>query len=108
MPLSKRPSSVPSFSIHLDAMRGFAALVVFLGHARFMFIGYASQAKAAATAVATRVSAAPEAITWGHEAVVVFFVLSGYLVGGSVLRDIKLQRWSWQKYLTLRLTRLCV
>jgi peptidoglycan/LPS O-acetylase OafA/YrhL len=105
---SKQPSSVPSYSIHLDAMRAFAALVVFLGHARFMFIGYASQAKEAITAAAKALTTASDKITWGHQAVVVFFVLSGYLVGGSVLRDVKQQRWSWQKYLTLRLTRLWV
>ena len=36
----------------------------------------------------------------------VFFVLSGYLVGGSVLRS--RSKWSWKEYLTMRLTRLWV
>jgi peptidoglycan/LPS O-acetylase OafA/YrhL len=44
----------------------------------------------------------------GNEAVIIFFVLSGYLVGGSVIRDLKNGTWSWKRYLTQRLTRLWV
>jgi peptidoglycan/LPS O-acetylase OafA/YrhL len=44
----------------------------------------------------------------GHQWVIVFFVLSGYLVGGSVLRSFQAERWSWRKYLLIRLTRLYV
>jgi peptidoglycan/LPS O-acetylase OafA/YrhL len=35
-----------------------------------------------------------------------FFVLSGYLVGNSVLNSIAKDRWSWPEYLIRRLTRL--
>lgn len=42
----------------------------------------------------------------GHEAVMVFFVLSGFLVGGSVLKLLKKGAWSWSDYLLKRLTRL--
>ena len=42
----------------------------------------------------------------GHQWVIVFFVLSGYLVGGSVLRAIAVNRWSWRGYLLNRMTRL--
>ena len=42
------------------------------------------------------------------EAVVVFFVLSGYLVGGSVLRAVRVGTWTWKDYLLKRLTRLWV
>ena len=38
----------------------------------------------------------------------VFFVLSGYLVGGSVLRQIAANRWSWNDYILKRLARLWV
>lgn len=41
----------------------------------------------------------------GHEWVIVFFVLSGYLVGGSVLRA---TQWKWGKYLFARFTRLYI
>lgn len=45
----------------------------------------------------------------GHQWVIVFFVMSGYLVGGSVLRAVESGRWSWRGYLLARLTRLyCV
>ena len=47
-------------------------------------------------------------ITIGNEAVMIFFVLSGFLVGGSVLRSLKKNRFSWSDYLTKRLTRLWV
>jgi len=42
----------------------------------------------------------------GHQVVIVFFVLRGYLVGGSVLRSMGLDFWSWKGYLLNRLTRL--
>lgn len=42
----------------------------------------------------------------GQQWVIVFFVLSGYLVGGSVLRSMALDRWSWRGYLLNRMTRL--
>src|SRR5205807_937076 len=42
----------------------------------------------------------------GHDAVVVFFVLSGYFVGGSVAGLINKGRWSWQDYGIQRIVRL--
>ncbi len=45
-------------------------------------------------------------IKFASEAVIIFFVLSGYLVGGSVLRLFRTNRWSWKVYLEKRLTRL--
>ena len=44
------------------------------------------------------------ATSLGHQAVMVFFVLSGFFVGGSVLRN--RAEFSWPRYLLLRLTRL--
>ncbi len=41
-------------------------------------------------------------------AVIIFFVLSGFLVGNSVWRAMRSGRWSWSKYLLQRLTRLWV
>jgi peptidoglycan/LPS O-acetylase OafA/YrhL len=46
--------------------------------------------------------------TVGEEAVIIFFVLSGYLVGGSVIRSVKNGTWSWKSYLFKRITRLWV
>ena len=47
-------------------------------------------------------------IKLASEAVVIFFVLSGYLVGGSIFRSLRLKNWSWLTYLTKRLTRLWI
>jgi len=40
----------------------------------------------------------------GHQAVMVFFVLSGFFIGGGVLASI--QNWNWKRYLANRLSRL--
>ena len=42
----------------------------------------------------------------GHQAVMVFFVLSGYFVGGSVLSGLRKGSFTWRGYATSRLTRL--
>jgi peptidoglycan/LPS O-acetylase OafA/YrhL len=44
----------------------------------------------------------------GHQAVMIFFALSGFLVGGKALDDILAQRFSWPRYLLRRLTRLWI
>lgn len=40
----------------------------------------------------------------GHEAVIVFFVMSGYLVGGSILRS--RHQFDWKHYVAARLSRV--
>ena len=42
----------------------------------------------------------------GHQAVMIFFVLSGFLVGGSVISAHQKNKWSWTGYALRRLTRL--
>jgi len=90
-------------------MRGLAALTVMAGHTRELFFASLAGTAAAASTVALA-SQKPEAksITIGNEAVMIFFVLSGYLVGGSVLRSVWKGNWSWRTYLGKRLTRLWV
>ena len=44
----------------------------------------------------------------GHQAVMIFFALSGFLVGGKALDDIRACRFSWSRYLLRRLTRLWI
>ena len=46
------------------------------------------------------------ATSFAHQAVVVFFVLSGFLVGGSVHQLHGCHRWSWSGYAVQRLSRL--
>lgn len=43
---------------------------------------------------------------FGHEAVSIFFVISGYLVGGKALALMKKGTFSWKRYLIQRSTRL--
>ena len=93
-----------SASVHLDALRGFAAFAVLLNHWRdALFVDYDAIArhnplKAAAYLVSGL----------GRQSVIVFFVLSGYLVGGSVMRSVRAGSWSWRPYLLARLSRLYV
>jgi len=82
--------------VHIDAMRGAAALIVVIGHARSLFF------------VSMTGNTETGQLTIGDEAVMVFFVLSGYLVGGSVLRDMKARTWNWLDYLVKRLVRLLI
>jgi len=43
---------------------------------------------------------------FGHFAVMVFFVMSGFLVGGKVLERLALGNFTWQKYAVDRISRL--
>ena len=91
-------------SVHLDALRGFAAFSVLLNHFRdALFVDYEAIARHNPLT-----SAAYLASGLGRQSVIVFFVLSGYLVGGSVLRSVGSGRWSWRAYLLARLSRLYV
>ncbi len=97
---------LPAYSVHMDACRAIAAFLVFAGHARLLFFGEHGGRGAAATAVGSEAGAHGNGL--GHQAVIVFFVLSGYLVGGSAWRAIRERRWSWHSYLLQRLTRLWI
>lgn len=88
--------------IWLDFVRGLSAIAVCAGHLRAaLIVDYA---------------ALPSASVWqqlfyaatglGHQAVMVFFVLSGFFVGGSVLRSG--HAFSAGRYALARLTRLWV
>ena len=44
----------------------------------------------------------------GHQAVIVFFALSGFLVGGQAIERMISNKWSWKDYLIRRLTRLWI
>lgn len=85
-------------------LRGAAALVVVAEHARaFIFIphGELSGLHPAWTGFYA-------ATTFGHQAVMIFFALSGFLVGGRVIEDFRTGTWSWPKYALRRLTRLWI
>ena len=91
-------------SVLLDLVRALAALLVLVEHWRnLFFIDYPQiQAHRAAFAPVYLLTSA------GHQAVVIFFVLSGYLISGSVFRTLDRNNWSWQTYLVHRLLRLWI
>jgi peptidoglycan/LPS O-acetylase OafA/YrhL len=94
--LSKRTS------VHLDAIRGVSALAVMLYHLRGVFFvdfPYLSSKPFPIVGL--------YAVTgYGHQAVMVFFVLSGYFIGTSVMESVRALQWSWPTYLVSRITRL--
>jgi peptidoglycan/LPS O-acetylase OafA/YrhL len=96
----------PWSSVHLNAIRGAAALVVLLGHTKSLFFSSLTAGGGSPQTVNYTVSGSRATV--GEEAVIIFFVLSGYLVGGSVIRSVKNGTWSWQSYLFKRITRLWV
>jgi peptidoglycan/LPS O-acetylase OafA/YrhL len=115
MPTTKDATDVTLSSVHLDAVRGAAALVVLVGHNRDFYFspvlgkpGEALPPPDGLTPTANSVPQGKGQITIGNEAVMIFFVLSGYLVGGGVLRALSRNTWSWRDYLIKRLTRLYV
>lgn len=90
--------------VHLDVLRGVAALAVFLGHLRtFVFVPYSDLSSH------NPINAAVWIISgFGHQAVMVFFVLSGFFITKSALQDDAKHRFSWQTFLIKRLSRLWV
>ena len=81
-PALKPPRGSPS--VHLDALRGFVALCVLLHHwCGAFFINTLENLHQHPL-----LRAGYLVCGLGHQAVIVFFVLSGYLVGGSVLRSV--------------------
>jgi peptidoglycan/LPS O-acetylase OafA/YrhL len=93
-----------SASVLLDLTRGIAAILVLLSHWKIMFfVDYPM---------------IPSHRIWfaipyvicdaGHQSVLIFFVLSGYLISGSILRSVVRGEWRWSSYLVHRFVRLWV
>ena len=90
--------------VHLDCLRGLAALLVVVEHLRaFLFVPFAQLQAPGILAKGFYLVTG-----LGHQAVMIFFVLSGYLVGGSVITALQTRKWSWREYLLRRMTRLWV
>jgi peptidoglycan/LPS O-acetylase OafA/YrhL len=91
-------------SVLLDLIRGLAALLVLLSHWKILyFVDYPEISSHKVFFAVPYVLAAA-----GHQAVLIFFVLSGYLIGGSIFRSLDQGTWSWKSYLTHRFVRLWV
>ncbi len=104
MPTADQRADVAGRLEHLDLLRGGAALLVCTGHLRaFLFVNLSSIASP------TVVEYGFYAVTaLGHQAVIAFFALSGYLVGGGACKAILDGRFVWRDYILRRLTRLWV
>ena len=101
--MSALPFARTRASIHLDTVRAAAALVVVLSHWRMLlFVDY----KMLPTGHGLLAKAFYLLTQGGHTAVVVFFVLSGYLISGSIFRSLEKGSFSFPLYVTHRLARL--
>lgn len=89
-------------SVHLDLIRGVSAVAVMVSHVRgLLYVDYPFIAhKSLATGIFYALTG------YGHTAVILFFVLSGYFIGTSVMQSVNSRQWSWRPYLVSRLTRL--
>jgi peptidoglycan/LPS O-acetylase OafA/YrhL len=98
-----RPVS-PSASAHLDLVRAAAAWAVMWGHLRAVFfVDFAHLQRG------TRLlDVVYFATGFGHQAVIVFFVLSGFLISSSVIRKYVAGTWSPLDYGIDRASRLYV
>jgi peptidoglycan/LPS O-acetylase OafA/YrhL len=91
-----------SASQHLDLIRGMAAVAVMLGHLRaLLFVEYG-----AVRSQNLGVNLLYAVTGLGHQSVMVFFVLSGFFIGGSVIQARRSGRWGWSDYLIARGVRL--
>lgn len=85
----------------LEAARGLSAVMVALSHARpFVMNDYGPHAASPLGLIFYAVAGL------GHAAVIIFFVLSGFLISGSVTRSLERGTWSWRNYLVARVGRL--
>lgn len=90
--------------IHLDLFRGVAAFMVLINHLRAIF--YTDHGSAGDLGVTYDLIYFLSG--FGHEAVMVFFVLSGFFISGNVLKQVNAGRWSWKHYLIQRGSRLWI
>lgn len=89
-------------SIHLDMARGLAAFAVLISHVRgFFFVPYHELNHHSMV-----ISAIYAATSLGHQAVIVFFVLSGFFIVTTVVGSFRNRTWSWTVYLVNRIVRL--
>ena len=88
----------------LDYIRAFAAFLVMIGHLRALFFVPYSEVKHSNIFI----KFAYFMTGFGHQAVIVFFVLSGFFISSSIFRMYQRNRWSWKDYLAQRLVRLWI
>jgi peptidoglycan/LPS O-acetylase OafA/YrhL len=85
----------------MNCLRASAALLVVIGHLRALLMPDYSMTSGS---IAVRVFYSLTSL--GRQAVYVFFALSGYWVGGWVLRRLRAGTFSWEEHFVRRLSRL--
>jgi peptidoglycan/LPS O-acetylase OafA/YrhL len=102
---SRLPRSLSrAASAHLDLIRAVAAWLVMWGHLRNLFFVDFENVEHG-----SRLVKVVYLLTgFGHQSVVVFFVLSGFLISGTIIKRFVSGGWSWRGYAIDRLTRLYV
>jgi peptidoglycan/LPS O-acetylase OafA/YrhL len=100
---SPRPLT-PAASAHLDLFRAVAAWAVMWGHLRAIFFVSFQELERSSTWLKTLYFVTG----FGHQAVMVFFVLSGFLICSAVLKRRSSGTWSWRDYAIDRSSRLYV
>ncbi|RUS45252.1 acyltransferase [Cohnella sp. AR92] len=91
-------------SIVLDLIRWTAAAIVVLSHIKGLY--FVSYSEIDNPSWYLKIVYAISSL--GHQAVMVFFVLSGMLISANVMKAVEKGSWSWRTYLLHRLTRLYV
>lgn len=91
-------------SAHLALIRGLAALAVMSGHLRAIFFSDYGHV----TSSSPLLRAFYFLTGFGHQAVMVFFVLSGFLISSAVFRRRASGDWSWMEFAIDRSSRLYV
>ncbi len=93
-----------SASAHLDAIRAVASSAVMWGHLRTLFFVNFRHLQHPGWALKTVYFLTG----FGHQAVMVFFVLSGFLISSTVIKSHLSGSWSWREYAINRSSRLYV
>lgn len=89
----------------LNWLRGLAALLVLLSHARsFFYVDFKDYSNE--PNIFVKIFYLITGL--GHPAVIIFFVLSGFLVAGSIDRQWRQNKWNIKNYFTARIIRLWV
>lgn len=95
----------PHRYIWLDLVRGLAAIAVCASHLRNgLIVDYGQYSAIQQPNIAQKLFYFTTGL--GHQAVIIFFVLSGFFVGGSILNDRKY--FNFIKYMITRLSRLYI
>lgn len=88
--------------LHLDLLRGVGSLLVFIGHLRaLMFLGDKTELNVFGKSLFFITG-------FGHQAVMIFFVLSGFFIIRSIVKLFERHEWSFKVYLINRLSRLWI